>query len=70
MADLIQAAILFGNQGRCGESAASSRGSGVQEQLLRRLDQVIRPSSSFIALDPNRQKRGKDEQTLESSHQR
>jgi len=56
--DLINATILFGNQGTVRRIGTVLARSEVPEQLLRRLGKVVRPSSSFIALDPTRPKRG------------
>jgi predicted transcriptional regulator of viral defense system len=57
-AELVQATIQFGNQGTVRRVGALLEMVGVQEQLLRRLEKVVRPSSSFIPWVPNRKKRG------------
>jgi predicted transcriptional regulator of viral defense system len=57
--DLIQATIAFGNQGTIRRIGARLEILGVPERLLRRLERVTRPSSSFIPWVPNRRKRGR-----------
>jgi predicted transcriptional regulator of viral defense system len=57
-AELIDATTRFGNLGTVRRVGALLERLQVQERLLRRLEKAIRPSSSFIAWIPNREKRG------------
>ena len=57
--ELVQVTIRFGNQATIRRTGAILERSGVQEQLLRRLERALNPSSSFIALVPNAEKKGK-----------
>jgi predicted transcriptional regulator of viral defense system len=60
-AELVQAAIRYGNQGarrRIGVTLARER-LAVPEPLLRRLERTLRPTSSFIPMVPTAAKRGK-----------
>jgi predicted transcriptional regulator of viral defense system len=56
--ELVKASILFGNQGTLRRVGTVLERLDVAEHLLRRLDQVVRPSSSLIPLDPSRGKQG------------
>jgi predicted transcriptional regulator of viral defense system len=58
-AELVQAAVRFGNQGTLRRIGATFERLEVQEPLLRRLERALRPSSSFIPMVPTAEKRGK-----------
>jgi predicted transcriptional regulator of viral defense system len=58
-AELIPMAVQFGNQGTVRRTGALLERLGIPEPLLRRLERVLHPSSSFIPWIPNREKRGK-----------
>ena len=59
VADLVRATVQYGNQGTLRRIGAHLENLGVQEQLLRRLEKEIHPSSTYIPWIPNREKRGK-----------
>jgi predicted transcriptional regulator of viral defense system len=59
VAQLVQETIEFGNQGTLRRIGALLDDVGAPEPLLRRLEQEIRLSSSYIPWIPNRIKRGK-----------
>jgi predicted transcriptional regulator of viral defense system len=58
-ADLVQITTRFGNQGTIRRIGAFLEQEGAPTQLLRRLEKMLRPTTSFIPLDPNRSKRGR-----------
>jgi predicted transcriptional regulator of viral defense system len=60
-ADIVQATIRFGNQGTVRRIGATLERLAAPEPLLRRLERVLRPSSSFIPMAPNAAKRGRPE---------
>jgi predicted transcriptional regulator of viral defense system len=60
-AELVQATIRYGNQGTRRRIGATLERLKVKEPLLRRLERGLRPSSSFIPLVPNAEKRGQPE---------
>ena len=57
-AELVQAAIKFGNQGTLRRVGGLLERAGVQENLLRKLGRQLRRSSTLIPWIPNREKRG------------
>lgn len=57
-AELVQAAIKFGNQGTLRRIGGLLERSGIQENLLRKLERKLRGSSTFIPWIPNHEKRG------------
>ncbi len=57
--ELIQVTIQFGNQATIRRTGAVLEKCGVQGHLLRRLERGLRPSSSFIPMAPNAEKKGK-----------
>jgi len=59
VADLVQAAIEFGNQATLRRIGALLERLDVQEPLLRRLEKQLNPSSAYIPWIPKRAKRGK-----------
>jgi predicted transcriptional regulator of viral defense system len=56
--ELVQMTIRFGNRGTARRIGAMLERLDVREPLLRRLEKQIRPSSSLIPWNPNREKRG------------
>ncbi len=58
-ADLVQAAIKFGNQGTIRRIGGLLERLAVQPNLLRKLERELAQSSTFIPWIPNREKRGK-----------
>jgi predicted transcriptional regulator of viral defense system len=57
-AELVQAAIAFGNQGTLRRIGGFLERMGVQANLLRKLEREMRRTSTFIPWIPNRKKRG------------
>ena len=57
-AELVQAALAFGNQGTLRRIGGLLERVGVQAGLLRKLERELRRTSTFIPWIPNRQKRG------------
>ena len=58
-AEIVQNTIRYSNQGTIRRIGSILERLSVQEPLLRRMERALRPSSSFIALDPTSEKRGK-----------
>lgn len=58
-AELIQVTIRYGNQGTLRRIGASLEQLEVPEPLLRRIERVLRPSSSYIPMVPTMEKRGR-----------
>jgi predicted transcriptional regulator of viral defense system len=58
VAEFVQAAIEFGNQGTLRRIGGLLERAGVQNSLLRKLERELRPTSTFIPWIPNREKRG------------
>jgi predicted transcriptional regulator of viral defense system len=57
-AESVQAAIKFGNQATLRRIGECLERAGVQENLLRKLERELHPSSTFIPWIPHREKRG------------
>jgi predicted transcriptional regulator of viral defense system len=57
-AELVQAAVAFGNQGTLRRIGGLLERVGVQNSLLRKLERQLRQTSTFIPWIPGREKRG------------
>jgi hypothetical protein len=57
-AELVQAAIEFGNLGTLRRIGGLLERADIQDGLLRKLERKLRRSSTFIPWIPNREKRG------------
>jgi len=57
-AELVDAAARFGNQGTVRRIGAVLDRAGAADNLVRRLERRLNPTSAFIPLVPNRDKRG------------
>ena len=57
-ADLVEAAIMYGNQGTIRRIGAALERAGAQEGLLRRLERELSRTSALIPWVPSRPKRG------------
>ncbi|MFO0840892.1 MAG: DUF6088 family protein [Gemmataceae bacterium] len=57
-ADLVDAALAYGNQGTIRRIGADLERAGVHEGLLRRLERRLSPTTSLIPLVPTRPKQG------------
>jgi predicted transcriptional regulator of viral defense system len=58
-AELVGATIRYGNQGTLRRMGAALERLELQEALLRRLQRLLKPSSSFIPMVPTGKKRGR-----------
>jgi predicted transcriptional regulator of viral defense system len=58
VAELVQAAIQFGNQGTLRRIGGLLERLGVQNSLLRKLERELRRTSTFVPWIPGREKRG------------
>lgn len=57
-ADLVAVSLRYGNQGALRRVGKLLETAGVSYALLRRIEKALRRTSSFVAWDPTRPKRG------------